>query len=182
MAQFETFEADVEVNGQTVRSMLAGAGELSSVFEKRMEETLAENGIENARDDEWYSQQAYLDAFESVVDSIGSQTVKNIGKKIPENADWPPGIESATDGLSSVDDAYQMNHRGGEIGHYDFEKTGASEGVMTCRNPYPCDFDQGLVAGVAEKFSPDGAFVEVDEESETCRDDGGDECVYRVSW
>lgn len=182
MAQYEAFEDGVEVNGQTVSSMIAGAGELSSVFEKRMKETLAEHGIDDPQPGEWYLQQSYLDAFRSVAESIGSQTVTNIGKKIPENAEWPPGIDSVSAGLGSIDDAYQMNHRNGEIGYYEYEETGESEGKVYCKNPYPCDFDKGLVAGVAEKFSPEGALVDVEEEGGTCRASGGEECIYRISW
>ncbi|USZ67034.1 hypothetical protein NGM10_09860 [Halorussus salilacus] len=182
MVQFETFDDGVEAKGQTIKSMLAGAGDLSSVFEKRMNEMLAENGIEDLQADEWYSNQAYLDSFEAVADSIGEQTVANIGKKIPENAEWPPGIDSVSAGLESIDDAYQMNHRGGEIGYYDFELTGDSEGEIACKNPYPCAMDEGLVTAVAEKFSAEGALVEVEEVGDSCRASGGEECVYRVSW
>lgn len=182
MAQFEVFDENVEANGQAIQSMVEGVGELSSVFEKRMKETLSENGIDDPQPGEWYSQQAYLDSFEEVADSIGSQTLTNIGKKIPENAEWPPGIDSVAGGLESIDEAYQMNHRGGEIGHYEFENTGSSEGLVYCKNPYPCDLDRGIVVGVAEKFSPDEALVDIEEESDQCRESGGDECVYRVSW
>lgn len=182
MAQFETFEDGVEVNGKAVSSMLAGVGELSSVFEKRMKETLDEKGIGEPQPDEWYPQQAYLESFKSVADTIGPQTLQNIGKKIPENAEWPPGLDGVADGLRSIDDAYQMNHRGGDIGYYEFEEVGGSEALMHCKNPYPCDLDKGLVSGAAEKFSPEGALVELDEEGDSCRDDGSDECVYRISW
>ncbi len=182
MTQFEAFDDGVEVDGQAVRSMLAGVGELSSVFEKRMQETLDEKGIGEPQPGEWYPQQAYLDSFKSVADTIGPQTLRNIGKKIPENAEWPPGIDTVGKGLQSIEEAYQMNHRGGEIGYYEFEETGPNERLVYCKNPYPCDLDVGLITAVAEKFSPDSAIVEVEEESETCRDDGGDECIYRVSW
>lgn len=182
MTQFRVFEDGVEVNGQTVLSVVEGAGEVSSVFEDRALKMLAENGIEDPQADEWYPQQAWLDAFQDIADSIGSQTLRNIGKKIPENADWPPDVDTVAGGLESINQAYHMNHRGGEIGYYEFEATGDAEGEVHCKNPYPCDFDKGIVESVTEEFSPDGAFVDVLEESETCRNDGGDECVYSVMW
>lgn len=182
MPTYETYEDGIEVKGATVRSMLAGVSDLSSVFENRMRDTLAQNGIEDPQKDEWYPKQAYLDAFAEIEESIGSQTMTNIGKKIPDNAEWPPGIDSVSAGLDSIDDAYQMNHRGGEIGFYETEQVGDSEVLVTCRNPYPCDFDEGLVTGVAEKFSGSVALVDVTEESNPCRNDGGGACVYRVTW
>lgn len=182
MVQFETFEAGVEVNGQTVTAVVEGAGEVSSVFEDRALEMLAENGIEDPKPDEWYPQQAWLDAFRDISDSIGSQTLRNIGKQIPASADWPPGVDSVAGGLESINDAYHMNHRGGDIGYYEFETVGDKEGKVRCKTPYPCDFDRGIVESVTEEFSPEGAFVDVLEESDQCRDDGGDECVYNVMW
>lgn len=182
MAQFEAFDDDVEVNGQTVQSMIAGAGDVSSIFEDRMEETLADHGIEEPRTDEWYAQQAYLDAFESVADSIGQRTLTNIGKKIPDQADWPPGIDSVPEGLESINEAYQMNHRNGDIGYYEYEPMGDSEGKVFCKNPYPCAFDKGIVKAVVSRFSPESNLVTVSEEGDDCRQSGGDECVYHVSW
>jgi len=41
-----------------------------------------------------------------------------IGKAIPESAIFPPEIQGLEMGLSAIDIAYHMNHRGGEIGHY----------------------------------------------------------------
>lgn len=75
-----------------------------------------------------------------------------------------------------------MNHRNGDFGVYDYESVGDREALMTCENPYPCAFDRGLITGVVEKFSSEGTLVDIDEESDVCRDDGGQRCVYRASW
>jgi len=85
--------------------------------------------------------------------------------------------------LASIDVAYHMNHRGGEIGPYDFEKTGDRSGKMICPNPYPCDFDMGIIAAVANKFAPEGTFVTVkQDDSQPCRNEGADSCTYLISW
>ncbi|WP_276299171.1 hypothetical protein [Halorussus lipolyticus] len=182
MTQLEAFDDDVEVEGRAVRSMLEGVGELSSVFEKRMQETLDERGIGEPQAGEWYPQEAYLDAVASIEDSIGSQTFRNIGKKLPEKTPMPPAIDTVDEALEAVEKGYEMNHRGGDSGYYEFEDTGENEKVVHCKNPYPCDLDVGLITAVAEEFSSDSAIVTVEEESDVCRDDGGDECIYRVSW
>jgi hypothetical protein len=182
MVVYEAYDPDTEVKGSTVNSLVSAASAVSSVFEKRINDTLAENGIEDVREEEWYSLQACLDTLAEISESIGPQTLASIGKAIPDHADWPPGIDSVSGGLASVGDAYQMNHRKGEIGFYEYEAVGDDEALITCRNPYPCEFDEGLITGVAEKFGEGAAYVDVAEESDTCRSEGGEACVYRVSW
>ena len=181
MTKLEAFDDNVEVEGQAVRSMLDGVAELSSVFEKRMQETLDQKGIGDPQPGEWYPQQAYLDAVGSIADSIGAQTFRNIGKKLPKNTEFPPSIDSVSEALEALEKGYEMNHRGGDSGFYEFEDVGPNEKLVYCKNPYPCDLDVGLITAVAEEFSSDG-IVTVEEESDLCRDDGGDKCSYRVSW
>jgi hypothetical protein len=38
------------------------------------------------------------------------------------------------------------------IGHYHFEKLGNNEFKVTCENPYPCDFDKGLLKGASRNL------------------------------
>lgn len=84
---------------------------------------------------------------------------------------FPPEINTIEKGLAAIDIAYHMNHRGGEIGHYKFQSTGNNSGKMVCDNPYPCEFDRGIIEAMAQKFKPKDsimAFVEHDE-SQPCR-------------
>ncbi|RBI60115.1 hypothetical protein DMJ13_20925 [halophilic archaeon] len=182
MATYDAFDSDVEAKGETIMSVVEGAGELSTVFRNKAEETLANNGIEDLQPDKCYPLQDYLNAFEEISVTVGDKTIVNIGKKIPQNADWPPGVNSVADGLASISEAYDMNHRGGEYGSYEIEEVGPNEMEVTCHNPYPCDLDKGIIKGAAEEFSSSTAFVDVDEQSSHCRQDGGDSCVYRVTW
>ncbi|MFC7073098.1 hypothetical protein ACFQJ7_12455 [Halovenus rubra] len=176
MAQFKTFEDGVEVKGETVLAFING-----TPMERTARQMLAENGIEDPQPEEWYLQQSYLDAFAEVADSVGENTVNRIGKKIPEDADWPPGIDSVVGGLESVNEAYQMNHRGGEIGSYDAEAIDETTVQITCNNPYPCVFDRGLLKATAEQFVDRGV-ARVDEVGDSCRNEGGTDCVYEVTW
>jgi hypothetical protein len=54
---------------------------------------------------------------------------------------------------------------------------------MVCHNPYPSDFDQGIIYAVARKFAPKGDFpsVKLDETAPT-RKKGGDSCTFLVTW
>ena len=179
MAQFQAFSPQVAVNGQTVLSVISGMG----AFKDTAVQILQRNGIPNPQPNAWYPQQAWLNAFREIAKTIGSSTLRQIGLSIPRNAKFPPGINSVEKALESIDGAYHMNHRGGEIGHYVFAKTGPTSATMTCKNPYPCDFDRGLIEAVANQFKPAGSIVKVQHDSaKPCRAKDGDSCTYLINW
>jgi hypothetical protein len=176
VAQYKAFEANVEVNGETVLSVVDGMGAYKSVGEK----ILKDHGIVDPKPGQWYSQQAWLDAFKTIADRVGDSTLYEIGKKIPENAQFPPEVDSPDKALAAIDIAYHMNHQNGKIGNYKFEKTGPNSGKMTCDNPYPTAFDRGIIEAMAGRFS-DVVDVELDE-SASKRGSGGEVDVYLIRW
>ena len=179
MAQFKARDPRVEVNGAAVLSF----AEAIEVFRDLSLQVLAEHGIVDPKEGEWYPQQAWLDAFKEIAEKTGPATLKAIGKKIPELALWPPDVDTIEKALASIDMAYHMNHRGGDIGHYNFEKTGEQSGKMVCDNPYPCDFDLGIIEATAKRFAPKGVSTNVKhDDSQPCRKKGDDSCTYFVSW
>jgi hypothetical protein len=60
-------------------------------------------------------------------------------EKIPENAVFPH-VNTLEQALSSMDGAYRMNHRNGEIGYYKLLSFDGKtkKAVLECYNPYPC--------------------------------------------
>lgn len=183
MAQYEAFDPDVEVHGRTILAVVdGGLARFSEAYRDRARDTLAAHGIADPEPDEWYPQQAWLDTFAAIADDLEPHLLDRLGEQIPQVADWPGGIDGVPDGLRSIDEAYRRNHRGGEIGSYRFEQTGEETGEVTCRNPYPCPFDRGIVRAVARQYAPVEAFVFVEERGERCRREGADACTYTVSW
>jgi hypothetical protein len=179
MAQFQAHSQHVMVNGQTVLSVVNGMG----AFKETARQILKKNGIPNVEPTGWYSQQAWLNAFREIANGIGVRTLYQIGRSIPSNAKFPPGINTIEKALESIDAAYHLNHRGGEIGHYSFAKTGPSKGTMTCRNPYPCEFDHGIIEAVASQFAPAASKLRVQHDpANGCRAKQGEACTYVVSW
>ena len=85
MTLFVASSSSVEVNGETVLSIVAGMGAFKSTALK----ILAENGIENPQPGIWYKQQDWLNSFKQISGIIGPNTLTEIGKVIPENAVWP---------------------------------------------------------------------------------------------
>ncbi|PLX04565.1 MAG: hypothetical protein C0594_09065 [Marinilabiliales bacterium] len=181
MAEFKSFDKNVEVNGPTVLSVINAM----KGFEAIDDEILKENGIENPAEDTWHNQQAWLSAFEKIGEKLGSNTLFLIGKAIPENAQFPPEIDNLEKGLASIDMAYQMNHRGGDIGYYKLVSFDGKnrKAVMECKNPYPSDFDKGIITSIVRKFGPDDAAEEVVlDDSKPTRKNGADSCTYQIEW
>jgi len=183
MAPYEAFDEDVEVHGRTIIAVADDAlSRFSSSYRETAADALEANGIADPSPDEWYPQQAWLDTFAVIADELEPHILDRLGEQIPDVAEWPTGLSSVEAGLRSVDDAYQRNHRGGDIGHYEFESTGERTGTVTCLNPYPCPFDRGLIRATAQEYAPVESFVFVEERGDRCRRVGDDACVYTVSW
>jgi len=177
MTQFQAVTPDIEVNGQTVIAFIAGMEH----YQHRALEILERNGIANPRPGEWYSQQAWLNAFKTIAEEVGPYTLYCIGTKIPEHAQFPDGIDSLESALRSIDIAYHLNHRGGEIGSYQFHHSPDGTMHFFCDNPYPCEFDRGIIEGMARRFEPPGRHINVrHDDSAPCRNRGDDSCRYRI--
>lgn len=177
------FDGDLdgsEVVGRSPMSYVAASESITEFMGKQTKHKLANYGVEELDPDEWYPLKVPLAMLFDMREDYGESSMRNMGRHIPEHVEFPPDIEGAEEALQSVHQAYQHNHRGTEIGTYEFEKTGEKEGQMVCENPYPCEFDQGLIRGVAENFTD--SFVDVEEIGDECRADGGKRCTFHVEW
>jgi len=198
--EFQPFESGIEVNGQTVWSIVDGFM-LSKATPTRvlLEEgigTLGPDGVVRIDPAAWYSQEAWLRAFQKISNALGMQVLLNIGKRIPENAIFPPWVVDVESAIRSIDIAYHLNHRkGGKvmfdlnthemlegIGHYGFERPHPTKPLIVseCRNPYPCAFDRGILSAMARRFAPTATVVHLDEH--VCRRTGAEACTYHVKW
>jgi hypothetical protein len=179
MAQFRALSEGVLVNGQTVLSVVKGMG----AFAQTGSNILERHGIKAPSPMGWYPQQAWLDAFQEIATHTGRATLRAIGRRIPETAVWPFEQGDLPEALASIDVAYHANHRGGEIGHYKFTQTADRSGEVACNNPFPCDFDLGIVERVAAKFAPTGVTPVIRHaDPQHCRFLGGRTCTYLVDW
>ena len=94
--------------------------------------------------------------MKEIQDKFSSEMLFRIGEKIATNAVLPPGIDSLESSLASINTAYRMNHRRGDIGGYEYTYVGEVGGLkrakIVCANPYPCAFDRGVIHGFAQRF------------------------------
>ncbi len=177
MGAFKVLEKGVEVNGQTVLSVIHGM----EFFEQKALKILEAQGIKDPEPGQWYCQQAWLNAFKIIADEIGPYALYCIGEKIPDNADFPEDMNTLHDQLLPFILAYHMNHRGGEIGSYEFYKVEDGEMYLTCKNPYPCEFDRGIIAGIAKQVTPgDHYSLVLHDDSGPCREKGDGSCTYLI--
>ena len=199
MSQFVSFDEGIEVNGTTIMSVAN-----SMTFKFQVKTIFIEAGLPAPEDivgdaNHWYSQQSWLNAFKIIAKKVGDKILFKIGKSIPENAVFPPEIDNIEKGLQAVDVAYHMNHRNRDgkvlfdptkppdkamlegIGHYFYKKIPSENmAIITCENPYPCDFDRGIITTMAEKFNSTATVSHDD--SKPCRKQGAKSCNYIVSW
>lgn len=158
---------------------------------------LADHGIVNPEPRKWYNQQTWLDSFKEFSGSFHPNTLTYLGRKIPENSKFPPEIRDISLALQSIDWSYHLHHRiegvplfnyatgimKEGIGHYLFEQTSPKKVVMICNDPYPCDFDKGIIDAIAFRFRPNGSTPRVTHEnSDHCRTNGNDSCTYTIEW
>jgi hypothetical protein len=185
MVQFKSFQPHVEVLGEVVAAFIAG-------FPDGTQEVgyacLARQEIVDPQKGSYYSLQGLLDAMNETADRLGDPVLFRIGCEIVNNAALPPNIYTVNDALPLINEAYHMNHRGGEIGFYQYAYEGRVDGLhrarMKCRNPYPCAFDRGVIDGFARRFGPErGENVIVREDTTApCRRNGSFSCDYLITW
>lgn len=197
--QFVPLEPGIEVNAQTVYSVVEGF----TIFKKIPSDILlglgigrvGPDGLVKLADDEWISQATWLAGFEAIANAVGLGALYGIGLKIPECAIFPSWVTDVHSAIRSIDVAYHLNHRkNGKvmfdpesgtmeegIGHYGYAAIPGQRRILsTCSNPYPCDFDKGIVTAMARRFAPDAWVDHI--EPENCRKTGSNRCIYSVTW
>ncbi|ELZ06350.1 hypothetical protein C482_00970 [Natrialba chahannaoensis JCM 10990] len=177
---FEGALEDAEVIGRSPQSYVAAGESISPFVGKQVTHKLAEYGLEEIEAEEWYSLAIPLAMLYDMRDEYGETRMRNMGQNVPQHVEFPPDLTEPENALRGINQAYTQNHRGSEIGTYEFQQEGDNEGVMICETPYPCEFDKGLIKGVAKKFSD--SYVTVEEIGDQCRSDGGQRCKYHVDW
>ncbi|WP_239470144.1 hypothetical protein [Archangium violaceum] len=175
-----TLSSEVEVYGQSVQALVNAM----EFLKLRAQRILASHGIETLQADKWYPMNSVLSSFNDILAQVGPHTTRAIGHAIPKSSVFPPAINSFESALLSLDQAYRMNHRGtGDIGSYRYVPGVGRTAQMVCDNPYPCDFDQGIMEALYDRFQPKGSIVlRIEHDAVGCRAKGARSCSYRLKW
>ena len=173
MAEYEPFDPHVQVIGQVLQAWVEGT-------HARIVPVLARHGISYPQENAWYAQTTALNVLREFA---RTEDLVAMGKQIINFAIFPPGLATVEEALHAINEAYHMNHRGGEIGYYHTRMQAPRHIVVTCKNPYPCDFDYGIILGMAQRFLPRSNTLTVKHDKAAgCRKEGENICVYHVTW
>jgi hypothetical protein len=196
--QFKPFEPGIEAYGASIEAIVDAFKLFPSVALKRLVAagigTMQGKNIVVERD-AWYSQEKFLSAFENIALEVGPRALFQYGHHVPKHAPFPPTITDIHSAMASMDAAYHMNHRKGGvvmfdpatgkmlegIGHYGYSPVPKERRIISvCENPYPCDFDRGIITSLAARFEKASRVAHDD--TAPCRRKGADSCTYVVSW
>jgi hypothetical protein len=154
---------------------------------------IGEDGLIRANPDDYYNLNAFLRAFRRIGRDVGNSVLVDAGRAVVDEAVLPPQIRSTESALRLLDAAYHMNHmKNGRlmldplsrrmqegIGHFLYLPEGPNQGSVVCDTPYPCEFDLGVIDGMAKRFEPDALVLH---DGRSCRKRGDYSCSYHVSW
>lgn len=196
--EFQIIEPNIEITGKASEAARAGLRLFPSIVAKYLVRFgIAErddNGEPVFDNDAWHSQEAWLAAYKAIADEIEPGATYNIGVMVPKYAELPPTICDIYSGLESLDIAYHMNHRKNGvpmfdpvsgtmqegIGHYGYKRESDRRIVCVCDTPLSCEFDHGIIMGMASRFVPNCKVTHADG---PCRRNAPDRsCTYVVTW
>lgn len=196
--EFQIIEPNIEITGKAIAATLDGLRLFPTVVAKYLVRfgiaARGPNGEPVLDSDVWHSQEAWLATYKAIADEIEPGAIYNIGVMVPKYAELPPSIRDIDSALASLDIAYHMNHRKNGvqmfdpatgtmlegIGHYGFRRESSNRIVCPCDTPFSCEFDHGIVMGMASRFVPNCKVTHADG---PCRRNAPDRsCTYVVTW
>lgn len=149
----------IENRGEALRAFISGLKDSPSVARRYLEKFGIIKGDAEIDPRAWYPIDACLSLYHSVAGEVGPHTSYSIGRKISENAVFPPHVNDIHSAIRAIDVAYHLNHRKDGvtifdpatgvmlegIGHYHYDAVEGERRIRCiCENPYPCDFDLGI--------------------------------------
>jgi hypothetical protein len=198
MMQTWTFEPGIEYSGSMAEAITEAFKLFPSVASKR----LLNHGIGTLKGKDvvidrqaWYPIESWLAAFDGFATSVGPRALLQIGQNVPKYAVLPPGINDIHGAIASVNVGYHMNHRKrgkvmfdpatGQftpgIGSYGYTPVAGQRKIISvCENPYPCEFDRGILTAFTLRFEKLGRVLHDD--TAPCRRNGGSNCTYVITW
>ncbi|MFY0524626.1 hypothetical protein ACN28I_16150 [Archangium gephyra] len=190
--------AQFQVLGANLQIVIDGFGSFTLIAHRiLLEEGLGTDdgsGTVKFQADKWYSLDLWLNALRRIGNEFGHALLHQSGMTTPKNAVFPPTVTDIRSALQCIDIAYHMNHAvlgqpmfnpgTGQmfegIGHYGYSHAvGTSLITIESTTPYPCDFDQGIIIAMAQRFQTSAVLTH---DASRCRKHGSDRCAYHVTW
>ena len=175
MSRERAFPPELQTRGGNILALLAAMGP----YRLQGEELLAAQGITDVSADGWYSLQAFVTVLDEIARRVGPHTLFQIGRQIPDHIRMPERIRGFEEICAAFGKAFDLNHRGGDVGGIGYSITGPRSAVIVTSTPYPCDFDRGVIQGFFQRFQDSRVAVARDP-NRPCKAEGGKSCTYFV--
>lgn len=176
MAQFVAFDKNAKASGRGLLVMVKGIRLAKNEAETTA--LLQKHNLYPLLATKWYLQQDVLDMMRELNKTAD---LVALGISMPE-PELFPALSTISDALNMLNTLYQMDHQGGEVGYYEFIQHGNFIGRMICHNPYPADFDFGLLYAILKHYnSEDTMYIDWDRTRKN-RKDGADSCEFILEW
>ncbi|MEZ3117187.1 hypothetical protein RYH80_14825 [Halobaculum sp. MBLA0147] len=156
-----------KISGKYVAAFVQSAGEVSAVFEKKAQETLASHGIEEPDPEGYYDDAEFGAALAEIEEKAGERTVRRAGQKMIAVNEPIVSQSSAVAGLETMAEQHAGIHRDysvAEAGGYDVLSTSDD----SCRvdvlgdYPFPLSLPHGAIEGTVQQTESEATRVTVD--------------------
>ena len=137
------------VLGSTMRATLNALGEQALPI-------MAEHGLSDVQDNEWYLFQNYLDVIKKVAQGgFGAmQDLVAIGMLIPDVAILPPEVDTLEQVLAGLGITFTSHHKDAGIG-WEVRQEGNTT-ICDSYTPYPDEMEYGVLYSFARHFTRPG--------------------------
>ncbi|SDJ73630.1 hypothetical protein SAMN05216226_10892 [Halovenus aranensis] len=161
-----SYDKNSEVIGKYIVAFIESAGEVSPVFERKMQNMFDERiGTVNA--DEWYDTESVVETYQQVLSEVGEQSVMKAGQ---QNAVvvQPPADEGLKAALEHLNEehrqAFRDSHKEYPAGRYtfDIQERDAHLGVDN-DYPFPRPFVHGFYQKFIDLYGPGDSSADLDE-------------------
>lgn len=156
------YDETAEGNGAYLVAFIQSAGEVSPVFERKIQE-MAEERFGTISADEWYPLGEWKELYEDVMDEVGEATMKQGGKENGKAIEWPDEVNSVEDALNTLNEMHKDSTRNSDqeypAGRYVIDMQGprSVRVGITEAFTWPKPFVPGAIQGIVEDVGPDDA-------------------------
>lgn len=167
---------NAKVKGEVILDTL----EASGIFKRRANKVLEKHNLYDVQTNQWYDLDKCVSYLKELQELFGPNTMKIIGDKVISNKKFPKQIKTLEDALTSLDKVYKSNHRGSNIGKYEYHNLTEKHYTISSTTPYSDAFDQGLILGLTKSFSNGKRYkVEIDK-TKASREQGNSFTLYNI--
>lgn len=161
---------ETEGQGLYLLSFIESAGEVSPVFERKAKNLLEKHDLKDVDEEEFYSMEAILTAFDDVVEEVGENTMRQGGEQMGIDAPLPPEVDTPHGAFEFADVIYKEAHKfDGSVGEdtlaYTYEKLGSQSAHVGLKEtyPYPEVMGEGAFMGFVKNVLGENVRVSMDE-------------------